>query len=59
MRATCEPEEAEEDVRLLAGAGVTDKCKQPRGCREPRPGPLREQPVLLTPEPSLQSRMIV
>ena len=37
------------------GTGVTDSCEPPRGCWELNPGPLEEQPVLLTDELSLQS----
>jgi hypothetical protein len=36
------------------GTGVTDRCELPCGCWELSPGPLEEQPVLLTTEPSLQ-----
>ena len=32
----------------------TDSCELPRGCWELNLGPLEEQSVLLTPEPSLQ-----
>jgi hypothetical protein len=37
-----------------SGTGVTDGCKLPCGCWELNPGPLEEQPVLVTTEPSLQ-----
>ena len=37
-----------------SGMGVTDSCELPYGCWELNPGPLEEQPVLLTNEPSLQ-----
>ena len=37
-----------------SGAGVTNGCELPCGCRELNPGPLEEQQVLLTDEPSLQ-----
>ena len=33
---------------------ITDGCELPRGCCELNPGPLKEQLVLLTAEPSLQ-----
>ena len=36
------------------GTGATDSCKLPCGCWDLNPGPLEEQPVLLTTEPSLQ-----
>jgi hypothetical protein len=39
-----------EDVRYPR-TEVTDRCKLPCGCWEPNPGPLEEQPVLLTGEP--------
>ena len=35
---------------------VTDSCELPCGCQELYLGPLEEQPVLLTTEPSLQTR---
>ena len=47
-----------EDVRS-PGIGVKDGCEPPCGCRELNPGPLEEQPVLLTAEPSLQLPMFV
>jgi hypothetical protein len=34
--------------------GITDGCEPPCGCWEINSGPLEEQPVLLTTEPSLQ-----
>jgi hypothetical protein len=37
-----------------AGTGITDSCDLLCGCWELNPGPLEEQPVLLTAEPSLQ-----
>ena len=37
----------------IPGNGVTDSCELPCGCWEVNPGPLEEQPVLLTTEPSL------
>ena len=36
----------------------TGVCKPPRSCWELNPGPLKEQPVLLTTEPSLQPLII-
>ena len=33
---------------------ITDSCKPPCGCWELNPGPLEEQSVLSTTEPSLQ-----
>ena len=36
------------------GTGIRDSCELPCGCWELNPGPLEEQPVLLTAEPSLQ-----
>ena len=33
---------------------ITDGCEPPRGCRELNSGPLEEQAMLLTTEPSLQ-----
>ena len=36
------------------GTGATDSCELPCGCWELNLGPPREQPVLLTAEPSLQ-----
>ena len=35
---------------------ITDGCELPHGCWELNSGPLREQPVLLITEPSLQPR---
>ena len=37
-----------------SGTGVTDSCELPCGCWGLNPGPLEEQPVVLTAEPSLQ-----
>jgi hypothetical protein len=37
---------------------ITDGCKPPYGCWELNSGPLEQQPVLLTSEPSLQPRKI-
>ena len=36
------------------GTGVTDRCELSCGCWELNPGPLEEQSMLLTTEPSLQ-----
>jgi hypothetical protein len=38
----------------VPGTGVTDSCEPPCGCLELNLGPLEEQSVLLTAEPSLQ-----
>jgi hypothetical protein len=37
---------------------ITDGCEPPCGCWELNSGPLEEQSVLLTPEPSLQPPII-
>jgi hypothetical protein len=37
-----------------SGTGVMNGCDPPCGCQEWNSGPLEEQPVLLTSEPSLQ-----
>ena len=37
------------------GTGITDGCEPPHGCWKLNLGPLEEQPVFLTSEPSLQS----
>jgi hypothetical protein len=37
-----------------ASDSITDGCEPPCGCWELNSGPLEEQPVLLTSEPSLQ-----
>ena len=42
----------EEDAVRSPGTGVRDRCVLPRGCQEPNSDLLREQPVLLTDEPS-------
>ena len=42
-----------EGIRSL-GTGVSDSCELPCGCWELNLGPLKEQLVLLTAEPSLQ-----
>ena len=44
-----------EEVIGSPGTGITDDCGPPCGCWESKLGPLQEQPVLLTAEPSLQS----
>ena len=36
------------------GIRVPDCCKLPRGCWESNQSPIKEQPVFLTTEPSLQ-----
>jgi hypothetical protein len=41
------------------GTGVTESCELPCGCWELNPGHLEEQPVLLTPEPSVQPHISV
>ena len=46
----------EEGIRSL-GTGVTGGCELPCGCWELNPGPLEEQPVLVTTEPSLQPNL--
>jgi hypothetical protein len=38
---------------------ITDGCEPPRGCWELNSGPLEEQSVLLTSEPSLQSLNVI
>ena len=46
-----------EEVRRgcwLPSDGVVESCELPCGCWELNLGPLKDQPVLLTPEPSLQ-----
>jgi hypothetical protein len=50
-------------VCLCAGVGspttgVADSCEPPYECWESIPGPLQEQPVLLTTEPSLQPSVL-
>ena len=37
---------------------ITDACEPPCGCWELNSGPLGEQPVLLTSEPSLQPNIL-
>jgi hypothetical protein len=38
---------------------IIDGCEPPHGCWELNSGPLDEQPVLLTTEPSLQPKQLV
>lgn len=45
--------EPEEDVKCLR-TGITDACKLFCGVWESKPGPLQEQQVLYTADPSLQ-----
>jgi hypothetical protein len=47
------PRRPKEGIRY-PGPGVTDSCKPACGCWKLKLGPLKEQKVLLTPEPSLQ-----
>ena len=42
-----------------AGIGIADSCELPSGFWELNPGPLEEQPVLLTVEPSLQCLPVI
>jgi hypothetical protein len=42
-----------------ASDSITDGCEPPCGCWELNSGPLEEQSVLLTAEPSLQPRFYV
>ena len=39
------------------GTGITDSCKLPCGCWELNQVPLKEQPMVLTAEPSLQFQL--
>ena len=48
------PMEASRERQIPPGNGLTDGCELPCGCWELNPGPLEDQPVLLTAEPSLQ-----
>ena len=45
------------EKRVLGSPGtvITDGCQPPCGCWDLNSGPLEDQPVLLTTEPSLQS----
>jgi hypothetical protein len=45
------------DVVRSSGTEVIDSCELSHGCWRLNPGPLEEQPMLLTTEPSLQSRI--
>ena len=49
-----DPRRPEERVRSQ-GTRVTGGCELPCGCWELNLGPLEEQPVFLTSEPSLQA----
>jgi hypothetical protein len=40
------------------GTQISYSCQLPHGCWELNPGPLEEQPVLLTTEPSLQFHVL-
>ena len=51
----CVPSVPEKDIRSPE-TGVTESCELPCGCWESNPGPLKEQAVFLTAEPSLQSQ---
>jgi hypothetical protein len=44
-----------EDIIRFLRAGITDGCEPPCGGWESNPGPLEEQPVLLTTELNLSS----
>jgi hypothetical protein len=43
-----------EEYNRFSGTGVTDSCELPCGCWEWNLAPLKEWPMLLTTEPSLQ-----
>ena len=49
----CCPQTLEEGIRSPV-SGITDGCELSYGYQESHPGPLEEQPVLLSAEPSLQ-----
>ena len=49
--------ELKEGIGTL-GAGVIDSCEPPRARWESNVDPLEEQPVLFSPEPSLQSSLL-
>lgn len=51
LHITCCPRWSEEGVRC-PGAGTRDSSKPPRRCWDLKPGPLEQQPVLLTAESS-------
>lgn len=53
LQACLEPTEARKRHWIL-GSGVTDACEPPCGCWKLNLGPLGEQQMLLSPEPSLQ-----
>lgn len=40
-----------------SGAGIADCCELSCGCQGSNPGPLEGQPLLLTPQPSLQPQV--
>lgn len=46
------PPKATRGVRFF-GTDIIGSSKSPRGCQDPNSGPLHEQPVVLTAEPSL------
>ena len=46
------------DAPKRASDLITDACEPPRGCWDLNSGPLEEQLVLLTAEPSLQPRIL-
>ena len=48
-----------EDGMGSPGPGVRDSCRLLCGCWELNPGPMEEQPVLLTTEPSLQPQLYI
>jgi E3 ubiquitin-protein ligase NEDD4 len=50
VHAWC-PQKSEKAIRS-PGTVVTDCCELPCGCWKSNPGPVEEQPVLLTSEPS-------
>ena len=50
-----EPAYVEQVCTLQRGCYITDGCESPRGCWEPNPGPLQDQQVPLTTEPTLQT----
>lgn len=52
MHAWCPPD-SEVGIRSL-GTGTVDGCKLPCRCREPSPGPVQKEQVLLTVEPTFQ-----
>jgi len=46
----------QKEMTRSPGTGVTDSCELPCGCWELNSGPLQEQLVFLTTEPSLQPK---